>query len=163
MMKELLRIAHLRIVLFWEFRNFTSPILATNSFTVHECHCPGNLWGEPYKPQPALLVPRERRALWGFHRLSRSPAIAGQEILYNCHSGCVVDFFLWGTNIFFLYWLVKGVVVKNDKKLFFFVLQSVVVVTLHFMIVTVFVRLMLITNHNGSQWSMIIDIMSGDR
>ena len=27
--------------------------------------------------------------------------------------------FLWGTNIFFLYWLVKGVVVKNDKKLFF--------------------------------------------
>ena len=100
MMKELLRIAHLRIVLFWEFRNFTSPILATNSFTMHECPCPGNLWGEPHnKPQPALLVPRERRALWGFHRLSRSPAIAGQEILYNCHSGCVVDFFMGDQHI----------------------------------------------------------------
>ena len=29
MMNELLRIAHLRITLYWEFLNFTSPILAT--------------------------------------------------------------------------------------------------------------------------------------
>ena len=161
MMKELLRIAHLRIVLFWEFRNFTSPILATNSFTMHECHCPGNLWGEPYKPQPAVLVPRERRALWGFHRLSRSPAIAGQEILYNCHSGCVVDFFLWGTNIFFLYWLVKGVVVKNDKKLFFFCFAISSRRNIAFHDCNCFCEAD--ADHNGSQWSMIIDIMSGDR
>ena len=121
--------------------------------------CPGNIWGEPHKPQPAVLVPRECRALWGFHRLSRSPTIAGQKILYNYHSGCVVDFcfvFCWGTNIFLLYWLVKGVV-KNDKKncLNFFVLQSVVV-TLHFIIVTVFVNLMFITLVANNQWLLML-------
>ena len=155
MMNELLRIAHLRITLYWEFLNFTSPILATGSVKMHECDGPGNVWGESHKPQPAVLVPRECRALWGFHRLSRSPTIPGQKILYNYHSGCVVDFcfvFCWGTNIFLLYWLVKGVV-KNDKKnfkLFCFV------VTLHFMIVTVFVNLMFITLVANDQCLLIL-------
>ena len=131
---------------------------SSNSVTMHECDGPGNLWGESHKPQPAILVPRECRTLWGFHRLSRSPTIAGQKILNNYHSGCVVDFcfvFCWGTNIFLLYWLVKGVV-KNDKKncLNFFVLQSVVV-KLHFMIVTVFVNLMFITLVANDQWLLI--------
>ena len=134
-----------------------------NSVTMHECDGPGNLWGEPHKPQPALLVPRECRALWGFHRLSRSPTIAGQKILYNYHSGCVVDFcfvFCWGTNIFFFYWLVKGVV-KNDKKLFKLFCFAISSRNIAFHDCNCFCKPDV--HHIGGQWSMIIDIMLSDK
>ena len=45
---------------------------------------------------------------------------------------------------------------KWQKIVFFFVLQSVVVVTLHFMIVTVFVSLMLITMVVNDQWLLTL-------
>ena len=60
-------------------------------------------------------------------------------------------FFMGNQHIFPLL-IGKGCGGKNDKKLFFFVLQSVVVVTLHFMIVTVFVSLMLTTMVVNDQW-----------